>query len=109
MVRSCLSLFAAAGGVVAAVAADVTLGAGGALLPPIGGTGCPGFAGALAAGLFGCCEAGGAFGAKNFAQAIITTIDNNEATKMRNSGRRPLLFCGSLTNVSRPSSPAHPC
>ena len=63
---------------------------------------CPGFAGAVAAGLFVCDEGGGAFGAKNFAHAIITNIDNSEATSMRSSGRRPLFFCGSLTNVFRP-------
>jgi hypothetical protein len=54
--------------------------------------------------LLACCEGGGAFGAKNFAQAIITIIDNNDATRIRSSGRRPVLFCGSLTNVSRPCS-----
>src|SRR5260370_35758028 len=99
MLRSCVSLFAAAGG----VAAAAMLGAPGALAPVVGAAACPGFAGELTAGLLVCGEGGGAFGAKNFAQAIITNIDNSEATKMRNSGRRPFSFCGSLTKVSRPS------
>src|SRR6266446_4952828 len=68
----------------------------------VGGTVCPAVAGELTAGLFACGEGGGAFGAKNFAQAIITNIDSSEATKMRSSGLRPFSFCGSLTNVSRP-------
>src|SRR5207245_11094246 len=103
IVRSGLSFFAAAG----AVAAAGILVAGG--VPeeePVGlaaGGVCPGFAGAVAAGLFVCDEGGGAFGAKNFAHAIITNIDNSEATSMRSSGRRPLFFCGSVTKVSRPS------
>ncbi len=98
MLRSCDAPFAAAGGVVAAA----MLIASGTLLPVVGAVACPAVAGELTAGLFVCGEGGGAFGAKNFAQAIITNIDNNEATKMRNSGRRPFSFCGSLTNVSRP-------
>ena len=100
-VRSCESLFTAAD----ATADGATLVAAGA--PPGAVTlgvvlegGCPATAGADAVGLLVCGV--GAFGAKNFAHAMITTIDNNEATKMRSSGRRPLFFCGSLTNVSRP-------
>src|SRR6266849_1061604 len=103
MLRSCVSLFAATGGI-AAAAMLVALGArfpvvGWAVCPEVV---CPEVAGELAAGLFVCREGGGAFGAKNFAQAIITNIDSNEATKMRSSGLRPFSFCGSLTNVSRP-------
>src|SRR5258708_38484651 len=99
MLGYCESVFAGMGGV------GFTAGGGAmvAALPPIGATGCPGFAGELAAGLFVCGEGGGALGAKNFAQAIITTMDNNEATKILSSGRKPLSFCGSLTNESRPS------
>src|SRR5258707_6176226 len=99
MLRSCESVFAAIG----AVAFTAGGGAMVAALPPIGAAGCPGFAGELAAGLFGCGEGGGALGAKNFAQAIITIMDNNEATKILSSARKPLSFCGSLTNESRPS------
>src|SRR5205823_6228217 len=97
ILRSCVSLFAAAGGV-AAAAMLVELGT---RFPVVGGA-WPAVAGELTAGLFVCGEGGGAFGAKNFAQAIITNIDNSEATKIRSSGRRPFSFCGSLTNVSRP-------
>ena len=82
--------------------AAAMLAAPGTLLPVVGAVACPAVAEELTAGLFVCGEGGGAFGAKNFAQAIITNIDNSEATKMRSSGRRPFSFCGSLTNVSRP-------
>lgn len=73
-----------------------------AVLEPEAGEGCPGLAGAVAAGFFASGEGMGAFGAKNFAHATITTIDNSEATSIRSSGRRPLFFCASLTNVFRP-------
>src|SRR5258708_37935626 len=98
MLRSCLSLFVATGG----VAAAAMLVAPGAGFPVVGCAVCPAVLGELAAGLLVCGEGGGAFGANNFAQAIITNIDSSEATKIRNSGRRPFSFCGSLTNVSRP-------
>jgi len=38
------------------------------------------------------CEGGSGFGAKNFAQARMTTIESSEATRMRSSGRRPESF-----------------
>src|SRR5258708_28111290 len=98
MLRSCVSLFAAAGG----AAAAAVLVALGARFPVVGCAVCPAGRGELAAGLFVCGEGGGAFGAKNFAQAIITNMDSSEATKMRSSGLRPFSFCASLTHVSRP-------
>src|ERR1700693_4064015 len=100
MLRSCVSLFAATGG----VAAAAMLVAVGARFPVVGCAVCPAVAGELAAGLFVCGEGGGAFGAKNFAQAIITNIDSSEATKMRSSGLRPFSFCGSLHNIFPPLS-----
>src|SRR5882757_8791363 len=98
MLRSCVALFAATGGVPAAA----MLGGLGARFPVVACAVCPAVAAELAAGLLVCGDGGSAFGAKNFAQAIITNIDSSEATKMRSSGLRPFSFCGSLTNVSRP-------
>jgi hypothetical protein len=52
----------------------------------------PGVAGAVRAGLFGCGTFVGGLGAKYFVQARNTTIDSNEATRIRSSGVNLSLF-----------------
>lgn len=56
-------------------------------------------AGPACAGVLGCGELAGGFGARNFTHRTITAIESSDAIRIRISPDNSFFFCGSLTNA----------